>query len=193
MITLEELTIRLLACQETQFVGLRAVHEPDWSITSKRNPFVGKVLKLSRANGAINWRYTRAVNRQRKREDKPEDFQAVERTWGNLIRYSPLVIHFDEGPQFYLEMKRERVERWYFDSSTLELIEESEILPYLTKRAKSRQKLNREVVLRDYRLDHIAELTINGETWQIDPCWWKLKALRFAYPTTPAAKKGTKS
>jgi hypothetical protein len=190
VITLHELTTRLLAFSATHFIGLRAMHEPQWRFKSaKRNPYLGKVIKLSRVNGCINWRYAAAVNRQRKREDKPEDFVAVERTWGNRIHHCPLIIHLMERPEFYLELKRERVERWYFDTRTLEPIPESELLPYLPKRAKSRQQLDREVILRDYRLDHIAELTINGETWQIDPSWWKLQAIRQAFPAASKSKK----
>jgi hypothetical protein len=176
MFTLAELTERLLAFEATQFIGLVAVHVPQMKV--RKNPFHGKVLKLSRVNGAINWSYGRAVNRQRKREDKPADFKPKERTWGNRINHCPLVIHLQDVPYFYLELKRERVERWYFDNETLQQIPETELMPYFPKRAKSRQKLDREVTLRDYRLDHIAELTIGGETWKVDPCWWKLKVLR---------------
>lgn len=179
MINIEELTRRLLATSTTQFVGLVAVHEPEMPVKRRTNPYRDKVIKLSRANGAINWRYASSVNKQRKREDKPADFKSDPRTWGNRVNSTPLVIWLMDGVQFYLELKRQNIERWYFHSETLEPIEESELLPYFPKTIKSRrQKLEREVILRDYRLDHIAELTIGGQTWQIEPVWWKLKALR---------------
>lgn len=187
MITLPELTSRLLDYRLCRFVGLLAVHTPE--MRQRNNPFAGKVLKLSRVNGCVNWKYAAAVNRQRKREEKPADFVPAERVWGNRITQCPLVIHLSDRAHFYLEMKRERVERWYFDTESLQPIPEVELMPYLPRRAKSRQKLDREVCLRDYRLDHIAELTVDGETWAIDPCWWKLKALRHAYAT----KKDTAS
>lgn len=187
MITLHEFTQRLLDFSACHFVGLRAVHVPEMRV--RNNPYHGRVLKLSRVNGCINWKYSRAVNRQRKREDKPQDFLAAERVWGNRIGFCPLVIHLLDVPYFYLELKRERVERWYFDNETLQPIPEVELIPYLPKRAKSRQKLDREVVLRDYRLDHIAEMSIDGETWQIDPAWWKLTALRHAYPVPAKESK----
>lgn len=198
MILLPELTKRLLAFGPCQFVGLLAVHEPQMRV--RKNPFAGRVLKVSRVNGVINWRYSKAVNAQRARESKPADFVADERTWGNRVQYCPLVVHLQELPHFYLEVKRERIERWYFDRDTLQPIPEIELLPYFPKRLRSRQKVDREVCLRDYRLDHIAEMTINAETWKVDPCWWKLKALRHAGTITPppepapvkrkAAKKG---
>lgn len=186
MISLHELLERLLVFPQCHFVGLLAVHEPE--MKKRNNPFRGQVLKISRVNGAINWRYARAVNRQRVREDKPADFAASPRTWGNRINGCPLVVHMMDGPQFYLEVKRERVERWYFDRNTLQPIPETELMPYLPRRAKSRQKLDREVVLRDYRLDHIAEMTINGQTLRVDPCWWRLKALRNSYAAKVEAK-----
>lgn len=190
MLTLPELTKRLLDFPATQFVGLVAVHEP--FMRAKSNPFAGKVLEVSRANGAINFKYSRTVNKQRKREDKPADFVACERVWGNPIQGCPLIFHFSDAPHLYLELKRERIERWFYHSETLEPIAESELTPFLKRRGKSRQKLNREIVLRDYRLDHIAEITINGETLQIDPVWWKLRALRgvFREQTTKAKAKG---
>lgn len=180
MITLHELTQRLLDYSLCRFVGLLAIHAPVMRL--RNNPFAGKVVKLSRVNGCINWKYAAAVNRQRKRESKPQDFVAAERVWGNRITACPLVIALQDQPHFYLELKRERVERWYFDNQSLQPIQEAELMPYLPKRPKSRQKLDREVVLRDYRLDHIAELHIDGDTWRVDPCWWRLKALRHAYP-----------
>ncbi len=177
MLSCHDFTARLLALRETQFIGLRAITEPDWA-TRRNNPFVKTVLQVSRANGAINWRYARSVNRQRVREDKHPDFKSDERAWGNPVALCPLVVHLLDTAHFYLEMKRERVERWYFDVDTLKQVPETEVLPYLKRRKPSRQGLDREVILRDYRLDHIAEITINGETWKIDPCWWKLMALR---------------
>lgn len=189
MFTVDQLTERLLATSGTQFIGLVAVHEPDMPVKRRTNPFKGRVIKLSRANGAINWRYAKTVNRQRKREEKAEDFKAVPRTWGNRINDCPLIIWLIDGVQFYLELKRENIERWYFDRDTLAPIPESELLPYFAKRGKSRQKLTREVILRDYRLDHIAELTINGETWKVAPLWWQLKALRQSLQLTQKAQK----
>lgn len=172
-----ELAEKLLHYGSTHWVGLRAVHAPEMRV--RNNPFAGRVLKLSRVSGLINFRYTKSVNAQRKREAQPDDFQAVPRSWGVRIVGSPLVLHFDSGPQFYLEVKRERVERWYFDANTLEPINEADLIPYLPRRRKSkRQNLDSEIVLRDYRLDHIAELSIGGETLAVDPSWWKLQALR---------------
>lgn len=177
MLSVHDFTARMLGLRESQFVGLRAITEPDWA-KRRNNPYAKTVLQVSRANGGINWRYAAAVNRQRGREGKPVDFRSDARAWGNPVALSPLVVHLMDTAEFYLEMKRERVERWYFDIETLKQVPEAEVLPYLRRRKPSRQNLDREVTLRDYRLDHIAEITIKGETWKIDPCWWKLMALR---------------
>lgn len=178
MITLLELTKKLIDLHASTFVGFLHVAEPE--MRKANNPFIGKVLEVSRVNGTINWQYKRAVNRQRKREGKPQDFKPEPRVWGKRLQCSPLVVHLHDEPFFYLEVSRERIERWFYDIATLKPVPETELQPYFPKRGKSRQGVDREIVLRDYRLDRIGELTLAGETFRVDPAWWQLQCLRLA-------------
>jgi hypothetical protein len=68
--------------------------------------------------------------------------------------------------------------------SQLRLVETGEVIPpetikpFLPPLKKNpRQRLNREVILRDFRVDHVAELRINGEVWRVRRPWNQLQKL----------------
>ncbi|NOJ99736.1 hypothetical protein HMI51_43575, partial [Corallococcus coralloides] len=77
--------------------------EPDL-VGGKSCPLHGRVKKISRVNGQINWVYENAVNNQRGRENQPldatgniESFIAEARRWGSRLhvdnRLLPFVAH----------------------------------------------------------------------------------------------------
>jgi hypothetical protein len=168
---LESLLFGIANCQ---FVGLTALTVPD--MTKRGNQYFGKTVKISRVNGPINWRYSSAVNAQLKREGKADAFKAFPRVWGQRINGCPLVCHIpedDDGPRFYLELKLERRDVGYFSTDTHERIPQNVIAPFLKSDSDSRQGTDREVLLRDYRLDHIAELRVSGEEYSIVPLWYE--------------------
>jgi len=158
---LRELQRQLAQVPESQAVGLTAIHQPE--MRQRKNPLRGKVLKRSRVNGFINFRYQTTVRKQQKRETVPADFVAAPRKWGQRVWGCRLVLHVADELQLYLEVKIERVERLYFDAMTFEPIDEKLIAPFLKKKRLNRQRLNKPVELRDYRLDHVAELRLAGE------------------------------
>jgi hypothetical protein len=161
----------LLGVAAAQAVAITAMHEP--AMTVRRNPFRGRVLKKSRVNGFINFRYESVVRKQQKREAQPAEFVAAPRKWGSRIRGCPLVIHVsDQGLHLYLELKLERAERLYFDKATREPIDAKLLAPFLKKRRPGRQHLKKQVELRDYRLDHISELRIAGTVHCVTPIHW---------------------
>jgi hypothetical protein len=176
-LTLLELQKRLLKLSGTQFVGLTAVHEPDF--VKRGNPFFGRVVKRSIVNGSINFRYQSTVQKQQIREGKPGEFVAGPRVWGQRVRGCPLVLHIgDDGIQLYLEIKVEKCDRQYFDAVTFEPIAETLISKYFRKRKRpTRQQLLKPVELRDYRLDHIAELRCGRESVRVAPLYWLLRNL----------------
>lgn len=179
ILTQKQLETRLFGIQDTQFVGLTTLTVPD--MRKRGNPFHDSVLKISTVNGVINSKYTRVVNRQRVRESKAANFRALERQWGTRIKSTPLVSHCtaDGTTLLYLEVKLERRSWEFVDSETGAIIPEENLQPFLTPRRKSaRQDLNREVVLRDYRLDHIAIVRIGGDVWRNRKCWEQLLRLR---------------
>lgn len=141
------------------------------------NPYRGKVHKISHVNGVINWRYANAVNNQRMREEQPldeegnvEHFEALPRKWGQRISredgtITPLVEH--KG-RHYLELKVERSLGHEYRDDEGNVYDDETITPWLRKRSKSsRQQTDKEIILRDYALDSINEIRMDGEVFQV--------------------------
>lgn len=123
--------------------------------------FGGPVYKLSRVNGMINWSYEAAVNRQRDREGKATDFESHPRQWGTRLDGTPFVAH---NGLLYLELKIEKSvdEPSYVDVDGNE-IALANIQPHLPQRSSSsRQEVDKEIILRDYKMDSITSITFNG-------------------------------
>ncbi len=168
-ITVDELKELLKKTSRTQFVSLTTITTPNMRKTG--NPFP-KARKLSLCVGAINWRYSRSVNKQRVREDKTPDFTALQRQWGRKLKRNPLVSlrKKKQGMSYYLDLKLERRTELFFDSETKQKITKDQLLPWLVKpRPQWRQNLFKEVILRDFSLSNIAEISVNGEQYRIAP------------------------
>lgn len=171
-LTLPQLTNRLRQVRGVMPVGMTTITEP--AMRKRRNPFVDRVLKITKTNAWIGANYARQVNRQRVREDRTPDFESVPRSWGKRQWRSPVVL-LDTGygrKYWYLDCRVVARIWTYRDLDTGELIDESDLLPWLIRsRPSRRQRLHKHIILRDYRLDHIAELRINGEVWRPRKCW----------------------
>ena len=156
------------------------------------NPYFGRLIKRAHVNGVIGWWYAAAVNRQRDRErlatvppipdatprpessrgalfpssliPHPSSFRAMPRTWGTRIPGTPLVAY---KQHLYLEVKVQSVRAAYFLPNGTEVLP-SNVAPWLLKRRPSRQQLQKEVILRDYRLDHITAMIWAGQTIPIE-------------------------
>jgi hypothetical protein len=172
-ITQSELERILFATKETQFISFVSVTDPD--MRKRANPYFG-TRKVSIVVGVINWTYSRTVNRQRGRESKPQTFRALRRRWGTRLHGTPLVkrsVETDEGEEditLYLEVKIERRTFHYFNPKTRRRVKESSLAKWLKKAERNeRQGVEREIVLRDYKLANIAELTIAGQQYRIAP------------------------
>lgn len=163
---------RLFTLDRASPVALTAVTAP--RMRAEGNPHHGHVVKVSEVNGFIHFRYSRCVNRQRSRENKAPDFMAMPRAWGQRVKGTPLValVTADGITQLYLEVKIQR-RTWVFrEPDTGEQIPQSELQEFLLPPAKAyTQQLDRDVVMRDYRTDHIAELRVDGETWRNRKAW----------------------
>lgn len=130
----------------------------------------GKVVKQSTTNGVINWNYEGSVNRQQKREGGEGTFQAKPRKWGQKIEGTCLIEH--KG-NYYLELKVERaLKAEYFerrpDGSLVATTKEAiaAILPKKRSSAPS-QGVNKEIILRDYKLTNIVILRMGGKEYHI--------------------------
>ncbi len=132
-----------------------------------KNPWGKNLIKVSRVNGMIGWIYKNSVNNQRARENKTEDFHAQPRAWGKRLPGTPLVEHKDS---FYLELKVENVHETprYLHIEDGSRIPSDKVKEYLySSKSSSRQGLDREVILRDYKLSNILQITIRREKYEI--------------------------
>jgi hypothetical protein len=159
MLSVNELRDNLMGIKGAMILTIEAETLPQMRKTD--NPYMG-TRKVSSVNGVINWVYEIAVNNQRLREDKEADFTAFPRKWGKRIKGTPLVEH--KG-KFYLEMKVQSAKAHYVHGDAE--IDVSELIPYFYERSKSRQGVDKEVILRDYALENIRAIRWGGELLKV--------------------------
>jgi hypothetical protein len=127
------------------------------------NPYHGKVTKKQKSNVFINFDYATSVNRARAKEGNEEEFVAKPRKWGAKIPGTPVIQHNDE---FYLEARfltnEPKVE--YFMDSILTDPEvfEAYMPSKKTESIKEHQGLEAEIVIRDFKISNIHEITVGG-------------------------------
>jgi hypothetical protein len=157
----------------------------------KKCPFAG-LVKVSTVNGMINFNYENAVNRQRSREGNAEVFESASRKWGKRLyetpetaarrnpRHLPFVAknwkedtitvdEFNEIPndELYLEMKVENSGDYIYMLNGEEIPKEK-VAPYLPKKKEGeRQDVEKTVILRDYKIENVEQITIDGESYKI--------------------------
>ena len=145
------------------------------SIISQTDPgrnkaCAGHCVKQSHVNGVINFHYENAVNRQQAREGGEATFEAKPRKWGERIKGTPLVTH--KGFT-YLELKVEKaLKTEYFirqPGGVLAPCQKSDVEEWLrpTRPSGGRQGVQREVVLRDYKMASIIEIRMGGICYQL--------------------------
>jgi hypothetical protein len=139
-------------------------------LTAEGKAALGEVKKVARVNGVINWQYQKAVNRQRSREGKTADFVAMQRKWGERLNGLPFVVHYKAPksrndpfePRLNLEMKVERsLGHEYLDAEG-NTIPREQVEQFLPAKGESRQDVDKEIILRDYLVQNITGMKING-------------------------------
>jgi hypothetical protein len=159
-ITKQEL-LEIVAKQKgTTFISIET--ETEQKLLGGKNCPLKGLIKRSKVNGAIGIHYTNSVNNQRIREEKEADFVAQPRTWGIRLEGTPLVQHKDN---YYLEVKVQSTQKpdYFFNGKR---IDSEEVKPYLPQN-KTRQDLNKEVILRDYNISSIKRIKIDGNEYSI--------------------------
>jgi hypothetical protein len=139
-------------------------------LTAEGRTALGEVHKKARNNVTLNYVYERSVNRQREREGLPKDFKAEERDWGIPLEGWPLIAHYKKPvrkgepfePHLYLHTKHERSLGYSYEDAQGNPIPNDVVHQFLPERHESRQGVEREVIVRDYDLQNIFELVING-------------------------------
>ena len=137
-----------------------------------KNPFATagiEVIKVSSVNGTINFVYENAVNNQRSREDLDMDFQAFPRKWGQRLfdgnRCLPLVEHKGE---YYLELKIQKSLGYHYENAaTGEIIDTELVNPHLYQPGPSRQGVEREIILRDYKIANVMTIKLHGNEYSL--------------------------
>jgi hypothetical protein len=182
-ITRDELQTMFMGLDRPLIATLLTDVEPDMvkkdRDTKEPNPYLGRIRKRSRVNGIIGaWNYTNSVNNQRVRESDAETveeveavpvFEALPRAWGERLAGTALVHH--KG-QHYVEVKVERaIETVYVidgEEATPEQI--ADLRRFLSKRDNEgqRQEVEKVIILRDYKLDNIRAVRVNGEQYDVN-------------------------
>lgn len=157
-VTLSQLSEYLLSLKSACPATIVANTVPKMNKTG--NPYYDRIHKISNTQTFVNFVYGKAVNKRRAKESKVPDFVPSERVWGERIKGTPLVTYKDK---LYVEaMCLNSLETVYINEDGI-AVEKETLKPYLVKaRASNTQDLNTEVYVRDYKLDNIVQMTING-------------------------------
>ncbi len=135
--------------------------ETEVKMNKTNNPYFGEVTKLMEANVFINFNYQNSVNRARVKEGKAADFVAQPRKWGQKVPNTPLILH---NGAYYLEARflgSNRTKTAVFHKGRL--LDPAKISSFVAVKSESKtQDLEKEVVMRDFKLENIKEITLNG-------------------------------
>ena len=132
------------------------------------NPF-GRIFKMSRVNGFTGFSYENSVNRQREREGKDKNFEAQNRSWGEKVN-NCLV---EKDGEWYISLKVEKVldkpKYLYYDNQKgLTFLSKDKIENLLPKsHGAEKQGLDKEVIYRNYKLESIVSIAINGQLYKV--------------------------
>ena len=165
-ITRDKMIALLHASKGAKMVTIISQTDP-----GKNKACKGNCIKQSTTNGVINFHYENAVNRQQGREGGPQDFEAKPRKWGERIKGTPLVTHKGNT---YLELKVERaLSTEYFivqPGGVLAPCQKSDVEEWLrpTRSNASHQGVQKEVVLRDYKIDNIVVIRMGGIEYHLE-------------------------
>ena len=125
-------------------------------------PFTGRVLKIQKLYGTINFNYEGAVKRE-----VDSDFIAGPRPWGTRVPNCPVIAHKkgQEGAlNFYLEMRvLDNLETtYYLDGEKVTPDQMEEIQKWFKPERET------EVELKTLKLESIREIQIGGETISVE-------------------------
>lgn len=139
------------------------------------NEYHGGVTKIARVNGTIGAIYENGVLKRRTAEGNMEPWSAEARKWGERVLredggVTGLVEYKKEGedqPRRYLEVfVNKSIEHEYRFNG--EVIDGDVLHPFFPKRKEgSRQGLDKPIIVRDYSLENIVQVTMDGVTYDV--------------------------
>lgn len=159
-ITKTELIKRINEIKGTTIIAVDIVSEPKMRKTN--NPYLG-TTKVTTLSGIIGYSYENSVNLQLEREGKEADFKAQPRAWGtyenNWIAhkgnyYLPIKVQGSSDPVFVregVEIKKEVLEPFLYDSN----------------KPHTQEGLEKEIVVRDIKIDSIRVIRMMGEEYMV--------------------------
>jgi len=127
------------------------------------NPFYERVTKKQKSNVFINFDYAGSVNRKLLKEGKSPDFVASPRKWGEKLPGTPIVFYKNT---YYLEarfLSNEPKVEYFVDSvPTDKAVFETYLKPVSTQTSKEHQGTDEAIIIRDFKVENIHEITVNG-------------------------------
>ena len=139
--------------------------------TGSPNPYLNKVVKVSRVNGIIgDFSFSKVVTNQLVREaidvDSVEPYVAAPRSWGNHVPNSGLVEH--KGVLYLrITLPRMLFSEYLVNGKPATDIEKAAIESFLPVRKPTDHGTEKEIQYRDYTLNNIKELRAGGQIYTI--------------------------
>jgi hypothetical protein len=152
----------------SSFIGIDTL--TDVKLTGgKANPMQGGVQKATVGSSVMIFSnkksnaYENMVERRLAAEGKdPESFQLQPRTWGVRIENTPLIIHKEE---YYLEVifLKAGGTSYYYNSKPIK----KDLIQGMPEKSEGGEQggLDNKVIIRTYKLNSIARITINKEVY----------------------------
>ena len=155
-------------------LGFIALTDADAKKTD--NPY-GRILKLTRINAFAGADYTRSVNRALVKEGKEPTFVAKGRA-NQTERISPCLARkvVDGEDRFYLPVQIRHARKPLYlvqrarglGRTMLTAVSKEQVEPFLpVSRQPAQGGVESPVVYRDFRLDSITQISLNGEQYRI--------------------------
>lgn len=169
MKTISQAQLQVMLARVTHALPITISAFVDARCRKTGNPYKS-VRKLSKVNGFTGANYENSVNRQQEREGKDPSFISGGRPWGE--RASPALVEKD-GKWYLAIQPKATAKPLYFtkasDAEPYKLTPKDKIAAFLPaeKSSAEAQGVDKEVVYRNYGLENIAAVTMNGETYRV--------------------------
>lgn len=156
----------------------------------------GPITKVQITNGICNFLYENSVNNQREREEQPttesgavEIFNAEHRKWGCRLllgkfllpfvhhvhglvqpdfRDIKTILNLPPSNELYLELKCQDVGLVKYIQAGKELDYDTVKKHLRQKTEGARQQVDNPVVLRDYKLINLRQITLDGKVYELE-------------------------
>lgn len=139
------------------------------NMNKTNNPYHDRVTKRQQSNVIINFSYEKAVNKRLEKEGKEADFVPHQRKWGERLPNTPIVFH---NNTYYLEAgfltKNTPKVEYFLDGEPSDKAVFETYLKSKESSSASTQGLENEneVVLRDFKIDSVEEIRMNGKIYR---------------------------